>query len=52
MDNIIPIADIAVCYTGELLRVNPVSSHLKEKIFSLVFPFFLFIVSVGEGDVS
>ena len=40
MDNIITIADIAVCDTGELLRVNPVSFHLKEKSFSLFFPFF------------
>ena len=52
MDNIITITDITVCYKGELLTVNPVSSHFKKKIFPCFFLSFLFIVSIGEGDIS
>lgn len=49
MYNTMSTANTAVWYVAKLLRVDPMNSHHKEKIFVLFFFFsFLFIVSIEE----
>ena len=42
MYNLINVTNTAACYTWKLLRVNPKSSHPKEKFFSISLILYLY----------